>query len=78
MKTLEKQLGIKKCICACHSNQWNSSQKREPLEHDTKCCDKMNGYIPNEQIETLQIINEALKEVNQNPLTAIEWENEKN
>lgn len=31
----------KKCPCACHLNVLN-----KPYEHDTKCCDDMNGFIP--------------------------------
>lgn len=31
----------KKCHCACHLNVLN-----KPYEHDTKCCDDMNGFIP--------------------------------
>lgn len=26
------------CVCACHENKLN-----KPYEHETKCCDKMNG-----------------------------------
>lgn len=28
-----------KCICACHDNL------KKPFAHDTKCCEKMNGFI---------------------------------
>jgi len=31
----------KKCLCACHINKL-----KKPYEHDTKCCDEMNGFIP--------------------------------
>lgn len=33
-----------KCLCACHQNVL-----KKPYEHDTKCCENMNGYTPTEK-----------------------------
>lgn len=35
----------KKCICACHDTEWNSPKLHLPVEHDTQCCENMNGYM---------------------------------
>ena len=35
----------KTCGCACHSEFFNKNFKKE-LEHESRCCPKMNGFIP--------------------------------
>lgn len=32
-----------KCICACHDNKL-----KRPYAHETRCCDKMNGFAEDE------------------------------
>lgn len=34
-----------KCMCACHDTEWNTALKHSPVEHERKCCEKMNGYL---------------------------------
>lgn len=39
-----------RCSCACHDNKLN-----KPYEHDTECCENMNGFIsPKEEIKELE------------------------
>jgi hypothetical protein len=39
-----------KCLCVCHENTLN-----KPYEHDSACCEKMNGFIPpKEKIEEFE------------------------
>ena len=36
-----------KCGCACHKKRLNGF-----YQHDTKCCENMNGFIPNNSVES--------------------------
>ena len=36
----------KECLCACHENKLH-----KPYEHDTKCCEYMNGFVPPKEPE---------------------------
>jgi len=47
-----------KCICACHDTEWNSYKKHNPVEHDTKCCDKMNGSLTPQHLSTENTLRE--------------------
>lgn len=45
-----------KCICACHGTTFNSSKLHEPVNHDTKCCENMNGFVPHkDEVEEWEI-----------------------
>lgn len=36
---------MKKCNCACHDTEFNSSKLHAPVLHAFKCCENMNGIL---------------------------------
>ena len=62
---MKKEIKKEKCLCACHSNKF---KKIEGVNHDTKCCDEMNGISPPQkswQEELEKILNDNFPKLNQ-------------
>lgn len=52
----KKKQQDKKCICACHGNEWNSMRKHAPVIHDRKYCDNINGSVPSQPTEDVEVL----------------------